>query len=132
MYVTNLKKAFKDLAEGWRRYPIWIHQAYHALSSKYKRTIFGSLWLSANFLISSCSIAFVFGSLFKQDISKFISYGLLGNLFAGIILWIVTDAQEIFMNNGGLIKNKAIPCSYYVFEGAAKLMMIMLINLCLL
>ncbi|CAN1484367.1 hypothetical protein MCEMIH15_00004 [Caulobacteraceae bacterium] len=39
-------KAFADLSNGLGLSHVWVHQAYHVISAKYKRTVLGSLWIS--------------------------------------------------------------------------------------
>jgi ABC-type polysaccharide/polyol phosphate export permease len=125
----NISKAINDFVKGFMRYPIWLHQAYHLLSVKYKRTFLGTLWISGNFLISSISIAFVFGSIFNQNIKAFLPFCLLGNLLGATAIWALADSTEIFMSNTHLIRNNAIPFTYYVFESLAKMMMLFFHNL---
>lgn len=129
MTSSNFSKAMKDLKNGFLLYPIWIPQAFHILAAKYRRTILGTFWLSANFIITSLSVAFVFGALFNLQLRDFLPYCMLGNLFATTALWIINEAPELFMINSGLIKNNATPFTYYVFESIAKLLMLMAINL---
>lgn len=118
----DLKKAFKDLVDGFMRYPIWTYQAYHLLVAKYKRTALGTLWVSGNFLIMSLSVAYVFGSIFGQPIKEFLPWCLMGNLVGSAVLWTVMEAPELYMGNASLIKNNATPFSYYLFESVAKLL----------
>ena len=124
-----MNKTFADLSAGFRLYPVWLHQAYHVLSAKYKRTILGSVWIAANFTGSSLAIAIVFGALFHQDLKETLPYTMMGFLMAGLSLWIITDAPEMYMANGGIIKNHAYPFTYFAFEAVAKALFLFAHNL---
>ena len=122
--TNNFKKAFKDVVEGFKLYPIWTYQAYHLLVSKYKRTVLGTLWVSGNFLIMSLSISYVFGTIFNQPLKDFLPFCLMGNLVGGAIMWAVVEAPELYMSNSSLIRNNATPLSYYVYESVSKLLLL--------
>lgn len=126
---NSFNKAMVDVKNGFLRYPIWIHQAYHQLSAKYKRTVFGTLWISGNFLFMSFSVAFVFSSLFNHDLKVFLPFCLLGNLVGTSFVWIITEAPDLFMTNSPIIKNNALPFTTYAFEAVCKLLILFLHNL---
>lgn len=114
---------------GFNRHPIWLHQAYHNLTAKYKRTIFGTLWVTGSFLFTSISIAIVFSTIFGQNLREFLPYCLTGTLIASLFLSIITEGPELFMMNAPMIKNNAVPFTYYAFENLAKSTILFLHNL---
>ena len=118
-----MEKAIKDLITGAKLYPVWLFQAYHELSAKFKRTALGSLWIAGNFLFVSIAIALVWGELFKVDLKEMLPHAMLGNLCAALSLWIVSEAPELFLNSGNIIKNHAYPFTYFAFEKIAKNLM---------
>lgn len=120
-----MNKAIKDLITGFNMYPIWLHQAYHTLSAKYKRTILGTLWIAGNFVVTSLTVVLVFGILFQQDRKIFLPYVMMGNLVATTCLWILSEAPELFVSHGSMIKNHAYPFTYFVFEALARLMLLL-------
>lgn len=124
-----MNKTIKDLISGAKLYPVWLHQAYHILSTKYKRTIFGTLWIAGNFVFTSLAITLVFGLLFKQDLKVFLPYAMLGNLTGSACLWVLSEAPEIYISNSSIIKNHAYPFTYYSFEAVARNIMLFLHNL---
>lgn len=124
-----LSKAIADLNAGVSLYRMWIFQAYHNLSSRYKRTALGSLWIASGMLSISLCIALVMGGLLGQNITEVLPYitgGILCFQFSG---YIVMGAPEVFVASGGVIKNHAYPYTYYVFEGVANSFMQFLHNL---
>lgn len=124
-----LTKAIADLNAGVSLYRMWIFQAYHNLSSRYKRTVLGSLWIASGMVSISLCISVMVGVLMGQNLTQVLPYimgGILCFQFAG---YIVMNAPEVFVANGGVIKNHAYPYTYYVFEGVANSFMQFLHNL---
>jgi ABC-type polysaccharide/polyol phosphate export permease len=118
-----MNKAIKDLVAGAKLYQVWLFQAYHELSVKFKRTALGSLWIAGNFLFVSVAITLVWGQLFNRDLKEMLPHAMLGNLCATLSLWIVSDAPELFMSSSAVIRNHAYPFTYYAFEKIARNMM---------
>jgi ABC-type polysaccharide/polyol phosphate export permease len=123
-----MNKTFKDLMDGLRLYPVWLHQAYHSLVVKYKRTILGTLWIAGNFVFTSLAITLVFGTLFHQDLKTFLPYSMLGNLVGTTCLWMISEAPDMFIYSGGIIKNHAYPFTYFAFESVARVLMLLAHN----
>lgn len=119
-----MNKTFKDLRAGLSLYAVWLHQAYHVLSSKYKRTILGTFWIAGNFVATSMAISIVFGALFHQDLKTMLPYSMLGNLCGTLCLWVIADAPEMYIGSASIIKNHAYPFTYFAFETAAKALML--------
>ena len=115
-----MEKAIKDLLTGAGLYRVWLFQAYHELSIKFKRTALGSLWIAGNFLFVSLAIALVWGQLFQKNLHEMLPHAMLGNLCAALALWTVSDAPELFMSSSAVIRNHAYPFTYYAFEKIAR------------
>lgn len=124
-----MSKVVKDLVNGWNLYPVWIHQAYHNLSSKYKRTILGTLWIAGNFVFTSLAITLVFGTIFHQDLKTFLPYSMLGNLVGSTCLWVFFEGPEMYIGYASIIKNHAYPFTYFSFESVTKVIFLFFHNL---
>lgn len=118
-----MNKTLKDLVAGFRLYPVWLHQAYYVLGSKYKRTIFGTFWIAGQFVCLSLAFTFVFGMLFHREIKTFLPYAMLGNLSAFTCLTPIQDGPELYMSNAGIIRNYAYPFTFFSFELTARTLM---------
>lgn len=119
-----MNKTWKDLVNGVMLYPVWLHQAWHTLGSKYKRTVMGTLWIAGNFVFTSVAISIVFGALFHQDLKTLLPYTMLGYLTASTFLWVFTDAPEMFISANGIIRNHAYPFTFFSFESVARALML--------
>jgi ABC-2 type transport system permease protein/lipopolysaccharide transport system permease protein len=115
-----LSKAIDDLRRGWSLNHVWTYQAYHEVSSKYKRTVFGPLWLCGSMIFMSLSFAIVFGALWGTNLRDTLPYIMSGILAYNAISYILIEAPETYMFNSGIIRNHAYPFTYYTFEAIAK------------
>jgi ABC-type polysaccharide/polyol phosphate export permease len=123
------EKAIKDLIAGALLYRVWLYQAYHELTVKYKRTILGSLWVSGSMVATSLAVSIVFGGLFGQSLEKMLPYCMGGLLAANLCFFAVTDSGETLMSTSGIIRNHAYPFTYYIFEHMCRLFFLFLHNL---
>lgn len=113
-------KSINDLLKGISLYHVWIHQAYHEVSSKYKRTVLGSIWISGGMVTTSLAIAIVFGGIQGQNLPEVLPYIMGGILCFALPGYILSEAPEVFMNASGIIKNHSYPFSYYSFESVTR------------
>jgi len=123
-------KTFKDLRGGFALSHVWLYQAYHDISAKYRRTIFGSLWIAGQMVFSSLAFAIVYGALFVQDplsvalpriMAGLIAFALVGN-------YLFNESPEIYLINAGIISNHAYPYTYYNLESITRTILIFLHN----
>lgn len=125
----NYSKAIKDVKNALLLWHVWFYHAYHQISSKYKRTFLGSLWISASMVTTSLSLAIVFGGIFGQSLKESLPFIMSGILCFGIAGFPITEGQETLMANAGIIKNHAYPFTFYVFEAVSRSLMMFLHNL---
>jgi len=122
-------KLFKDLKGGIDLYYVWIYQAYHDITAKYKRTVLGSFWIAGSMLITSVSMAIIFGALFHQSLHEILPYIVAGMLVFGMASYVFFDGAEVFMSSAGIIKNHAYPYSFFAFHTVCKSFFMFLHNL---
>ncbi len=126
-------KAVKDLRGGMGMSHVWLYQAYHDISAKYRRTIFGSLWIVGQMVFMSLSFAVVYGALFGEDLAKSLPHIMTGIMsFTLIGTYLLSDAPEIYLSNTGIISNHAYPFTYYNFESITRTLLIFLHNIVVL
>ncbi len=125
-------KAINDLTRGMNLWHVWVYQAYHEISAKYRRTVLGSLWIAGGIFFTSLSMAIVFGGLFHQDLKTTLPYIMAGLMSFAAIGHILNEAPEVYMANAGIISNHAYPFTYYNFEGVAKNIFILFHNIVVL
>jgi ABC-type polysaccharide/polyol phosphate export permease len=126
---TMLAKAITDLQNGLKLYYVWSFQAYHDITAKYKRTVLGSLWLAGTMVITSLSLAIIFGALFQMNIRESLPYTMAGILIFGLVGCVFYDCADMFMAGANIIKNHAYPFTFYAFHTVCKAFFLFLHNL---
>lgn len=122
------ERSLRDLVAGIKLYYVWVYQAYHDITAKYKRTVLGSLWVSGGMVVTSISIAVIFGALFGQSLQEALPYTMAGILVFGMVGYVFYDGAEMFMTSGGIIKNHAYPFTFYAFHTVCKSFFLFLHN----
>jgi ABC-type polysaccharide/polyol phosphate export permease len=115
-----IAKAFRDLYIGISLYHVWIYQAYHDITAKYKRTFLGSFWLAGSMVVTSVSLAVLFGALFHQPLQQSLPYVMSGMLAFSMVGYVLIEAPEVFMSSAPIIRNHAYPFSFYMLHSIAK------------
>ncbi|ESQ80743.1 ABC transporter permease [Asticcacaulis sp. YBE204] len=113
-------KAINDLRAGIGLSHVWLYQAYHDISAKYKRTLLGSFWNTGSMIAMSGSMAIVFGALFNQDLSVVFPWIMSGMIAFSLVGHVFNEAPEVYVQNGGIISNHAYPFTYYSFEAVTR------------
>jgi ABC-type polysaccharide/polyol phosphate export permease len=112
-----LAKSLGDLKRGFSLWPVWTHQAYHEISSKYKRTALGSIWISGAMVATALALAIMIGGIQGQPLQVTLPYVMAGIMaFALSGSYIMVDSPEVYMGAANIIKNHAYPFSYYTLE----------------
>jgi ABC-type polysaccharide/polyol phosphate export permease len=115
-----VSKAIEDLRKGLSLYYVWVYQAYHDITAKYKRTVLGSLWMSGGMVVTSVSLAIIFGALFHQSLQQALPYTMSGIVCFMMVGYVFGDGTEMFISAGGIIKNHAYPFTFYAFHTMCK------------
>jgi ABC-type polysaccharide/polyol phosphate export permease len=114
-------KSINDMTRGIGLYRVWLHQAYHEISSKYRRTILGSVWISGAMVATSLALAVVMGGLQGQSLPEALPYVMAGIMcFTLTGTYILNEAPEVYMSSANIIKNHAYPYTYYSFESVSR------------
>lgn len=115
-----MNKAYNDLKRGFNLYKVWLYQAYHELSSKYRHTALGSFWIAGSMISTSICLSLVFGVIQGQNLNVVLPYIMGGILVYTMLGFVLVEGNEVFLGAAGIIKNHAYPFTYYVFESVTR------------
>ena len=112
--LSAFRGAFGDLAEGLRLAPLWMSLGWDQTLTRFRRTVLGPFWLSANLLAISFALAVVFGGLMGHDYRQ-----TFPQIIAGILTWTVLggaygEASGLFVMSGGTMMTQRLPLSFHV------------------
>lgn len=112
--------SFSEKASGFLLWRQWVSLAIFEIVLHYRRSILGPFWLTLNMLILAAALAFVYGVIFKADLTSYFPYVTFGLLSWGIIAGLLTEASNTFISNAAVIKNTNTPLMFYVYKRVAK------------
>jgi ABC-2 type transport system permease protein len=106
--MDAVEGAFRDIVDGFRLAPLWSRLGWEQTVARFRRTVLGPFWLTANLLAISFSLNFIFGTMatFPMLIAGIMTWTLLGGVLA--------EASGIFMASSGLMQTMKLPLSFHV------------------
>ena len=111
--MDAVEGAFRDIADGFRLAPLWSRLGWEQTVARFRRTIFGPFWLTANLLAISFSLAFVFGGIVGSGRSSF-PLIISGILTWGLIGVPMGEAAGVFISSAGMMHSMKLPLSFHI------------------
>jgi ABC-type polysaccharide/polyol phosphate export permease len=112
--MDAVQGAVHDIVDGFRLTPLWSRLGWEQTVARFRRTVLGPFWLTANLLAISFALAFVFGELsgagYRATFSSIIGGVLVWNLIGGV----VGEASGVFIASAGLMHTMKLPLSFHV------------------
>jgi len=113
--MEALQAAFRDLIDGFRLAPLWLTLGWEQTAARFRRTVLGPFWLTANLLAMAFALSFIFGELFGNGNWR-ANFALI---ISGILCWSITggflaDAANAFISAGDLMNTMRLPLTFHV------------------
>lgn len=110
----------------WAARYFWLHLSLSDLRSRWRRSFFGILWTVIQPLGLTLLLAFVFGRIFKTEITEYAPY-----IFSGIVVWEFVTASAIggslsFVQADAYIKQCHHPLAIYTLRTVLTNLMVLL------
>ncbi len=112
--MDAVEGAFRDMIDGIRLAPLWSRLAWEQTVARFRRTILGPFWLTANLLAISFALSVVFGGLLGQNYRTNFALLISGILSWSIIGGVLGDAAGVFISAGPLMNTMKLPLSFHV------------------
>lgn len=113
---SERERAAEDIVEGLGFWRLWSAMGWQDVRNRYRRSVLGPLWLTLSMAILAGSLAVVYGSLFRIEISSYIGYLCIGLSVWGLFSSSFTDGCQSFLGSEYIIKQTKLPYSAYVFR----------------
>jgi ABC-type polysaccharide/polyol phosphate export permease len=107
--------ALRDIIEGVQLAPLWLRLGWEQTVARFRRTVFGPFWLTANLLAISFALSVVFGMLMGQNYRQNFATIISGVLSWSLIGGVMTDASGVFISSGPWMQTIRMPLSFYIF-----------------
>jgi ABC-type polysaccharide/polyol phosphate export permease len=113
--MEAVEGALRDIIDGIKLAPLWTRLAWEQTVARFRRTIFGPFWLTANLLAISFALSVVFGGLMGQDYRKNFALIISGVLSWNLIGIVMAEAAGVFISAGGWMQTMKLPLSFHIF-----------------
>ena len=114
--ASRAAQAFRDLAEGAARYPLWSTLALLDIRQRYRRSAIGPFWITISMGAMIAGLGFLYAGLFQQRTESYLPYLAAGLVVWGLISALVVDSCATFIASEGSIKQIKAPLSVYVYR----------------
>lgn len=111
----------------WAARYFWTHLAFSDLRSRWRRSFFGVFWTIIQPLGLTLLLAFVFGRLFKIDITEYAPYILSGIIVWDFVIASATGGALSFVQADAYIKQCRHPLAIYPLRTVFTAMMILML-----
>lgn len=109
-------RAFID---GVRAYRIWTTLAWQTLKSRFRRSVFGILWLFAGFLVFSVATGVVWSQIMNQDPLFLIPFIGIGFACWAFIYGCLVEGGASLIGAAGYIQQLRIPYTVFFMRNVA-------------
>lgn len=112
----QLRKAGRDLGEGWKRKNLWFTLGVQDIRQHYRRSFIGPFWITISLGIIVVALGLLYGKIFNRDPQQFIPYLAAGYTVWTLISQLILDGTNTFVKAEKFIRQLAAPLSVYVFK----------------
>lgn len=113
--ANPVELAVRDIVNGARLAPLWTRLGWEQTAIRFRRTLLGPFWLSANLLATSIALTFVFGALLGANWRETFPLIISGLLVWSLLGGVVGEAAGVFIGSAGQIQTQKLPLTFYIY-----------------
>jgi ABC-type polysaccharide/polyol phosphate export permease len=127
--LAQKKRAFEDLQQGCKQWPIWLKLAWQDIYLRYRRSVIGPFWITLSMAIMVYSMGFLYAHLWHVPMATYLPY-----LASGIVAWnfisnLIIESTDVYLLSGSLIRQIKLPYSLYIHRMCMRNVMIFFHNI---
>lgn len=111
--------AVNDVREGFRLWRNWSYLAAENVRNRYRRTVLGPWWVTAQTAFFVTGIAVVFGQVNNEPLRTFLPYTALGYIAFMLVSGLTRTGASVFIRNAGTLKSTRQALSSLVLREVA-------------
>lgn len=108
--------AVEDLLTGFRRWRLPAALAWLDLRNRYRGSVLGPFWMTLSTAAMVLGLGYLYSSLFKQPLDKFLPYVTVSLIIWNMISQIVNDACTSLTSAEGIIRQMPLPYTVHVLR----------------
>ena len=121
--------AWQDISSSFRMFPVWLKLGLNDMRKRYRRTVLGPWWHSLVMAITIAGLGFVWGTIFKIDLTAFFPYIASGLISWQLIASGLTEGCNVFTDQSAIIKSLRVPLTVHALRSATRIFINYLHNL---
>lgn len=94
----------------------WWSLAWADTRFRYRRTTLGPFWIALSMAATVFSVGLVFGTLFGNDLARYLPYFALGLIVWTFISQCILEGSLVYVQSAGYIKSTALPLPLHVYR----------------
>ena len=107
--------AAQDMLEGLRLAPLWLTLGWQQTIARFRRTLLGPFWLSANLIFVATGLTVLFNGLTGANTRT-----VFANVITGLLSWSLIGAPmgesaSAFIASGGMMQSQKLPLSFHIY-----------------
>ncbi len=130
--MQQITLAFEDIFQGISNWRIWLLLSWQDIKLRYRRSQLGPFWITISMAITIYTMGFLYGHLFKQDLTHYFPFLASGMLIWAMISTIINESTACFIEGEGYLKQIKTPFSIYIMRVISRNFIIFLHNVVVL
>ncbi len=126
----GIRRVVHDLLTGLLDVRVWSAFAWEEIKNRYRRSVFGLLWIVFSYVIFVAGLAVFFGGFSDLDSRKFVVYVALGFIPYQFVISNVSEASTVFVNSSNWIRSIRLPYSVYIYIAISKTFLPAILQMC--
>ena len=114
--LFEFQMALRDLRASVGRADLAWSLAWHDVSSRYRGSILGPLWITLSMGLLVLGMGLVYSHLFGLTLHDYLPYVALGIVFFAAITGTVTEGCETFVQAAGMLSQTSLPMFTFVWR----------------
>ncbi|WP_340643741.1 ABC transporter permease [Phenylobacterium sp.] len=108
--------AFADLRASTKRIDLAWSLAWHDIISRYRGSILGPFWITLSMGLMILGMGFLYAEIFKVSIKEYMPFVALGLVFWGLIVGVITEGCDTFVQASGMLSQTSLPMFTFVWR----------------
>lgn len=126
---TGLAPVLFDLWDGLTKFSIWSAFAWEEIKNRYRRSIFGLVWIVFSYIFFVAGLAVFFGGFSNLGARDFVIYVAVGFVPYTFITGNLSESPSVFVNSANWIRSIRLPNSVYIYIAISKTLLPFILQL---
>lgn len=115
-YIFFFKSGWTDILKALKGWYLAGILGWQDIRQRYRRSSLGPFWLTISMGVLIGALGFVFGSLFRMPMDRFLPFLTCGLIIWTLIMALITEGCTAFTESSAMIKQMSLPLYTYILK----------------